>query len=529
MNRLRRFLFNGIIMTVTSLVMNGIGVWFSVCISNRIGSQAMGIYQLIMSVYSFAVTLATSGISFAATRLISEELGKGCPGGVRRSVIRCIVYALVFSLCTGVGLFVTAPLIELKILSNADTVIPMQAMAVGLPFLAVSSVFGGYFTAVRRVAKNSAVQMIEQLIRIAVTMAALSLVKGKGLMLTCLAIAVSGVIAEIMSFISSFLLYSYDKRRYQSQNNASSGLTKKMLSIALPIAFSSYLRSGLLTVKNLLVPLGLQRSGLSHSSAVSFFGLMHGVVLPILLFPSAFIASFSGLIIPELAEYRARDNRVIGNKSIYYIIGRMLSLNLIFSVAVAAVLYTFAEPLGASMSRDPNTASYIKILAPIVPIMYVDNCIDCILKGLNEQLSSMKYNIIDASVSVMLVMFLLPVAGIGGYVIIICTSEILNFTLSLNRLIKVTKFKINVANTFIKPITAAVLSSVLCGFLTAFSSRGTFTLSVSVLLQLLAYIAVLFVLKCFSKDDMRWFKKILTPSGKSVESRRKICYNGVNK
>jgi len=65
MTRLRRFFVNGIIMTATSLVMSSIGVWFSVYISNRIGSEAMGTYQLIMSVYSFATTLATSGISFA--------------------------------------------------------------------------------------------------------------------------------------------------------------------------------------------------------------------------------------------------------------------------------------------------------------------------------------------------------------------------------------------------------------------------------------------------------------------------------
>ena len=505
MTRLRRFFINGIVMTVTSLVMSSIGVWFSVYISNRIGAEAMGTYQLIISVYSFAVTLATSGISFATTRLISEEMGGSKLGGVKRSVRKCIAYALAFSTIAGVGLFLLAKPIGKGVLSNPDTIIPMQTMALGLPFLSVASVFGGYFTAVRRVVKNSAVQIFEQLLRIVITIIALSVVPKSNMMYICLAIGASGVVAEIMSFISSFVLYKLDSKRYKKEKNYSKGLSKKMLSIALPIALSSYLRSGLLTLKNLLVPLRLQKSGLSQSAAVSFFGMMHGVVLPILLFPSAFISSFSGLIIPELAEYRARDGRVIGNKSIYYIIGRMLTINLMFSICVAAVLYNFAEPISASMSEDPNTVIYIKLMAPIVPIMYVDNCVDCILKGLNEQLSSMKYNIIDAAVSLVLVTFLLPVSGIAGYVIIICISEILNFILSLNRLVKITQFKINISNCFVKPIFAAVISCTACGFL---SANNTPSLAIAIMVQTVVYVAVLGLTKGLTKEDAKWFKKI---------------------
>ncbi len=510
MTRLRRFFVNGIIMTATSLVMSSIGVWFSVYISNRIGSEAMGTYQLIMSVYSFATTLATSGISFATTRLVSEEMGSSHLGGVIKSVKKCVAYALVFSLVAGVGLFFLAKPIGEKVLSNADTVIPMQAMALGLPFLSVASVFGGYFTAVRRVVKNSAVQIFEQLLRIVITIIALSLVRESNMMHICLAIGVSGVLAEIMSFISSLIIYRMDNRRYKKEKKASVGLTKKMLTIALPIALSSYLRSGLLTLKNLLVPLRLQRSGLSQSASVSFFGMMHGVVLPILLFPSAFISSFSGLIIPELAEYRARDGRVIGNRSIYYIIGRMLTINLMFSICVAAVLYNFAEPISRSMSEDPNTVVYIKLMAPIVPIMYVDNCVDCILKGLNEQLSSMKYNIIDAAVSLVLVTFLLPITGIAGYVIIICTSEILNFILSFGRLVKITKFKINVANCFIKPIIAAVVSCIVCAVVPV---QNTVLLVVAIALQLAVYLLILALVRGLSRDDVAWFKKIFKKDG----------------
>ena len=224
MTRLRRFFVNGIIMTVTSLVMSSIGVWFSVYISNRIGTEAMGTYQLIVSVYSFATTLATSGISFAATRLISEEMGCSKLGGIKRSVKICIAYALTFSTLAGAGLFFLAKPIGEQVLSNPDTIVPMQAMAMGLPFLSVASVFGGYFTAVRRVVKNSAVQIFEQLLRIVITIFALSLIRESNMMYVCLAIGISGVIAELMSFLSSFVLYRLDSKRYKKEKAYSSRL-----------------------------------------------------------------------------------------------------------------------------------------------------------------------------------------------------------------------------------------------------------------------------------------------------------------
>ena len=76
MKRVRVFLLNGIVLTITSFLMSGIGVWFSLYLTNKIGAEMMGVYQLIMSVYSFGVTLATSGINLAATRQIAEALGK---------------------------------------------------------------------------------------------------------------------------------------------------------------------------------------------------------------------------------------------------------------------------------------------------------------------------------------------------------------------------------------------------------------------------------------------------------------------
>ena len=90
------FLYNTVILTVSDLLMRCIGMAFQVWLAGRIGSAGIGLFQLILSVGSFTMTLAISGIRFGTTRLVSEELGRGSTRGAVAVISRCVVHALVF-------------------------------------------------------------------------------------------------------------------------------------------------------------------------------------------------------------------------------------------------------------------------------------------------------------------------------------------------------------------------------------------------------------------------------------------------
>ena len=80
MKRFKVFIFNTSVLIITSLIFRGIDIYFTAYISKKIGTEALGIYQLVMSVYLFGITLATSGINLSVTRVISEELALGNNG-----------------------------------------------------------------------------------------------------------------------------------------------------------------------------------------------------------------------------------------------------------------------------------------------------------------------------------------------------------------------------------------------------------------------------------------------------------------
>jgi stage V sporulation protein B len=195
------------------------------------------------------------------------------------------------------------------------------------------------------------------------------------------------------------------------------------------------------------------------------------MVLPLVLFPSAISASFAGLLIPEVAESVAtKDQRRIRG-----IVCTVMETVLIFSIGCAGVMMSFSLELGATVYPEAeNAGKYIMLIAPLVPVMYLDTAVDSMLKGLGEQLYSMRVNIVDSFLSVVLVVTLLPLMGIKGYVVVIFVMELFNTALSIIRLLSITGVSTPVFSWVFKPLVSVLCATVLTRFI--FNSHISYAL-----------------------------------------------------
>ena len=98
LRKAKKFLINGTILTITSLIMRGASVIFNVYISNKIGSESVGVFSLVMSVYLFFVTLSTSGLSIAVTCILSEEFEIGNKEKVVKTIRTSLLLSLILSI-----------------------------------------------------------------------------------------------------------------------------------------------------------------------------------------------------------------------------------------------------------------------------------------------------------------------------------------------------------------------------------------------------------------------------------------------
>ncbi|MBQ6262967.1 MAG: oligosaccharide flippase family protein [Clostridia bacterium] len=509
MKRNKLFFLNAVGLAFINITLRFISVSFNAYVSEKIGAESMGLFTLVMSVYGLAVIFACSGVNLASVRLSSEKaailernaLNKREYVKCSSSVIRsCLGYSLIFSLTASAVLFSFSTLIGEKLLGDPRCVTSLKIVSVSLPAISATSALSGYFTGIRKAYKNALTVVIEQFLKISVTSLALSITVpsfSDPVEYACIAVVGGSAVAEAFSLIVGSILYFTDSKVPAGVTPGDGDNTecvsiradlKETASISLPTAVGSYARSGLVTAEHLLIPGGLRKHGLNASSALASYGIMQGMVFPLILFPSALPASFSSLLIPEIAGLSATGDR----KKIERAANKALSVSLMFSVGVSAVFLNFARDFGMTLYDQPDAVTGIMIMAPLVPVMYLDSTVDALLKGLGAQLDSMKINIADAAASLLLVFVLVPLLGIYGYMITVYFCEILNLILSFTRLVHVAGFKPSVVAPLVKSLLSAAFTSALYIFLETFSFASSISSPLWIVSFSLFYIIIAF-------------------------------------
>lgn len=509
MDRLKRFFINGLMMTAVTLAIRYVSVAFNIYITGRIGAVAMGLFTLISSVYGFALTLATSGISLATTKLVSEALGGSSEdekdSNVRAIMKKSLAFSFFISLSVSILLYLLAPTISESILKDSRTLLSLKVLAFSLVPIALSSSMSGYFIAMRKVYKNAAVQVFGQATKIFLSIYLLGAFFATDTESACLSIIIAGTAAEILSFLIHLLSYIIDIRKHNNitkEIKKEALLSRKLIPITLPIAFSAYVRSALITVEHLLIPWGLEQSGSGRDASLAAYGTVHSIVFPLVLFPSAISSSFAGLLVPEISESAASKDF----DRIERIICRVLKTVLIYSIGVAGVMMCLSSEFGNVFFSDNDAVKYILLVSPLIPVMYLDTSVDSILKGLGHQFYCMVINIVDSMLSVILVWILLPQYGIMGYIITVYFTELINATLSITKLLCVTKVKFKLLNWLIKPILAIIASTTaFCLILNKFNifAQSKTEIIFHIIVVSLVYLLILILIKAISANKIK--------------------------
>lgn len=460
MSRRRRFWQSGILLTAVALSARAVSLFFGSFVSDAVGAEGIGLFTLIMTLYNFALTFATSGISLTVTKLVAAALGEGREERVRGILRAAVGYALFFSLLATSVLLFFAPRLGSGALGDPRAVGSIRLLSLSLLPCALSSVLSGYFVAVRRVGKNALTQVIAQGGKLILTPFFVRRLASRGAEAACLALSFCSVLTDYMAFFALLLPFFAERRRKHGdgggRGDAGRTLTD-LLHMALPLAFSAYIRSALLTLEHMLIPTRLQAGGSSRSEALSAYGVMHGMALPVLFLPMAPLTSFSGLLVPEFAECAARGD---GDR-MRRIAEQVYHMTAVFAVGVSALLFLFSEELGYLLYHSYDAGRYLAFLAPVVPLMYLDHVTDAVLKGIGEQVYSMWVNITDSLLSVLLVYLLLPRMGILGYGAVILIMEGYNFFLSALRLRRRVRFSFSPFRSLALPLLAAVIAALL--------------------------------------------------------------------
>lgn len=452
-------------MTAFSLAVKISGVFLRLFLSSRIGSAGMGLYQLIMSVYTMFSTFATAGITVSVSRLAAEKSVRSFSDAkqlLRNSFVLSVGMSLVFTLLMFFGSdFMAETFLREKGAGKA-----LSVLALSMPFMAASACFKGWFIANSKIVVTSLSSLIEQAAKIAVIAFTLNVFMSEtnDISVLCTGIVFGVASSEIFSFLWLFFSYFAQNRksrdRFLRPSETKKDSMRSLLKVSVPVGLSVWVTSLLHTAEQLLIPSVLEKCSGDRAIALSSFGMIRGMVIPILFFPFAFLSSLVSVFTPDISRLNMKENKDERDRQISLI----MSFSIMFSIAASGIFFFFPSEIGNAFYRGENTEKAIKILSAVTPFMYIETISDGMLKAIGEQTRTLRYSVYNSVLRLLLIIFLVSKTGDNGYLLLLVISNTFSFLLCYGRLIKVTGIHINIFSDWMLPLMYSSGAGIIASF-----------------------------------------------------------------
>lgn len=430
--------------------MRVLGMVFRVYIAGWLGGEGMGLYQLILAVYAVFVSLATAGVNVASTKLAAQSLARG--RGMAPTLWGLVSAAACFGTLAMLAQFALAEPVAHWMLHDARAELGLRVLAPSLPFMTVAGALRGCFLARRRVEPNVTAQLIEQLVRMGVAAFALSRLAAWGAGYACGAVLIGNTISEAVSCLLMAVFARREKDFHARPGDPAKGFSRReLLGIAMPVCGSRLLGSALQAIESSLIPLCLTLYLGERAAAVTQYGAVKGMAMPLIFFPFSVLAALSGLLMPEIARAGARRD----NTAQAGLIHTAMTLTGLFSALAGAGLVLFGEPLAMLLYHEEAVGQYMRVLGLIAPFMYLESMVDGILKGMGEQMATFRYSVLDSALRILAMSALIPRYGMAGFLAVMAASNLLTCTLNLRRMLRCARMHINWGQWFIAPAAVA--------------------------------------------------------------------------
>ncbi len=488
----KRSMFRGALMlTAVNLLLRLVSTSFQVYLSGRIGAAGIGLLQLVLSVGALAMTAGMAGIRTATMYLTAEELGKKRPGNVVWVLSGCFLYSILFSGAAALTLYHFAPALAQNWIGDLRALPAVRLYAAFLPVCCLCGVMTGYFTAANRIGTLAAVEIAEQLLSMIATVAILSFWAGHDPGRACQAVVFGSGAGACLTLTCLIVL----RLRDQGKPTKRIPICSRLLQTATPLALADDLRAGISTTENLMVPKRLSLYS-AAGDPLAAFGTVCGMVFPVLTFPMAILFGLNELLIPELARCNAAGSR----QRIVYLSKRCLRVALLYGCMFCGLEFLLAKPLCMALYGSEEAGRWLQLYALMIPMLYCDAVTDAMTKGLGQQKACVRYNILTSAMDVALLFIWLPKYGMTGYLLSFFITHLLNFMLSLRRLLKITGNGIS--------ISCVLLTGLATGF--AVWCAGWLQQPVAAGLGFIAiFTSLLFLFRVVGKEDVLWLKNLI--------------------
>lgn len=454
-----------LILTIASIVSRILGFLYRIFLSNLIGAKGMGIFQLIFPVLTFCSALSCGGIQIAVSRFVAESKSKSQSFMV---FISSIVMSLFLSSLTCLGLYYFAGPVSIYIIKNPQCEQLLKYASLTIPMTALHACVAGYYLGLKKTFVPAFSSIIEQVTKV-IALYILGIVwVGNNITITPLIAVYSMIISELVGSIFCLIAICSEKI-YAIKLKELFSTMRNMFSVSYVLTINRIMLTFLQCLEAILIPIVLVKSGQSESDALSIYGILTGMALPVITFPSAINSSVSTMILPTIARANTSDEPYRVKNTTEFTIW----FSMVTGIFCIGAFIFYGDFIGTNIFGHPEAGEYIKILAWLCPFMYLSITLGSVLHGLGKTNTAFVHNVIGTFIKLGFLWLAVPKVGITGYLCGLLLSNLVTTALHVIYVSKYVNFNFSAMENIIKP-TAWLFVSLAVGklvyYILSFSS-----------------------------------------------------------
>ncbi|WP_240414335.1 stage V sporulation protein B [Paenibacillus periandrae] len=504
------FLKGTLILLAAGIVNRILGFIPRITLPRLIGAEGVGLYQMGFPFMIVILTLITGGIPIAVAKLIAEAEAENNESRIRRilrlAMTLTVSLGILFTLASLLG----AQWIANHLLTDSRVYYTFLCMTPIIILVGIGSVLRGYFQGRQNMIPTAVSQVAETIIRIFTVLAFAYALLPYGIEYAAAGAMAGVMVGEAVALLVLFLYY----RRSRSQTTpfpiAKIGSVplvgrlanlRQLLKLALPITGSKLVGSCSYFLESILIIRSLAAAGIATKLATAQYGMLQGMIIPILLLPSALTYSLSVSLIPSLSEAAARnDMQTIHNR-----LHQSLKLALVTGAPFVMIMFVLAEPLCDLMYGQSQIAPMLKMMAPVALFIYFQAPLQASLQALNRPGSALVNTLIGSVIKLALIVGLAgqPQFGILGAVMAININIMLVTVLHWHSVVRLLHFRMQMMD-FAK-VGLAMFVSGWCSYIlmyTHWMDGEALRFAVSCIAGVIIYLSCSVLLRLIDRTDL---------------------------
>lgn len=415
------------LLTASGLLSRIMGFFYRIFLSNLIGAEGIGLYQLVVPLHQLVLAVTTSGIQTVLSRQVASHIALGEEKEARDCFCVGTILSTTLAIIASLLLFTHSDFFASEILKEKSAESLIRLISFSFPFAAVHSCANSYYLGNKKALFPSGTQILEQSIRIFSSLVLYKICLSQNIAVTASIAAAGAFFSEFAAALVSLLIitFSFHIHKYNIlQITSPVSQLYTISSMAFPLTLNRILIAILAGIEVVLIPQRLRMYGLSSTGSLRLYGIFTGMALPCILFPSALTNSASVMLMPSVAELHALGYR----RRIRSITQQTYSACMILGSICTAVFYFLGPISGVLLFHNTTAGLYIRTLSFICPFLYTNASLASILNGLGQTQKTLLHSILGIMIRILFVLCTIPCIGIRGYLYgLLCSEIILSF------------------------------------------------------------------------------------------------------